>query len=49
MARERGCKMFEDEPSGRRRLGRTILRWVDGVESHLKTMVVRRWRNIVKI
>jgi hypothetical protein len=49
MARVRGSKIFEDEPSGRRRLGRPILRWVDGVESHLKTMVVRRWRNVVNI
>jgi hypothetical protein len=47
MTRERGVKrIFEDKPGGRRRVGRPRLRWVDGVESDLRTMRVKIWRNI---
>jgi hypothetical protein len=47
VTRERGVKrIFEDIPGGRRRVGRP--RWMDGVESDLRTMGVKRWRNIMK-
>jgi hypothetical protein len=49
MTRERGVKrIFEDKPGGRRRAGRPRLRWVDGVENDLRTMGVKRWRNVAK-
>jgi hypothetical protein len=49
MARERSLKMiFEDKPGDRRRVGRPRLRWVDGVENDLRTMAVKRWRNVAK-
>jgi hypothetical protein len=49
MARERGVKrIFEDKPGGRRRVGRPRLRWVDGVENDIRTMRVKRWRNVAK-
>jgi hypothetical protein len=49
MAREKGIKrIFEDKPGGRRRVGRLRLRWMDGVERDLRTMGVKRWRNLAK-
>jgi hypothetical protein len=49
MAREKGIKrIFEDKPGGRRRVGRLRLRWMDGVECDLRTMGVKRWRNLAK-
>jgi hypothetical protein len=49
MARERGVKrIFEDKPGSRRRVGRPRLRWVDGVKNDLRTMGVKRWRNVAK-
>jgi hypothetical protein len=40
-------RIFEDKPSGRRRVGRPRLKWLGGVESDLR-MGVKIWRNTTK-
>jgi len=37
-------KITLDKPEGRRRVGRPILRWIDGVMRDAETMGVRNWR-----
>jgi hypothetical protein len=41
-------RIFEDKPGGRWRVGRPSSRWMNGVESDLRTMEVKSWRNIAK-
>jgi hypothetical protein len=38
-------KVFLGKPSGRRRSGRPILRWINSVENDLKSVGVKRCRN----
>jgi hypothetical protein len=37
-------KVFMGKPDGRRKAGRSKLRWLDCTENHLKSMGVKRWR-----
>jgi hypothetical protein len=41
-------RIFEDKPGGRHRMKRPRLRGVDGVESDLRTIGAKRWRNIAQ-
>jgi hypothetical protein len=41
-------RIFENKSDGRRRVGRPRLRWFDGVESDLRTMGIKRWRNTAR-
>jgi hypothetical protein len=38
-------KILLGKPDGRRKTGRPKLRWSDCIESDLKSMDVKRWRN----
>jgi hypothetical protein len=47
MGRERGAKrIFQDKPGGRRGVAKPRLRCLDGVKSDLRTMGVKRLKNI---
>jgi hypothetical protein len=47
IGRDRGVeRIFEDKPGGRQRVERLRLIWLDGAESELRTMGIKRWRNI---
>jgi hypothetical protein len=41
-------RVFLGNPGGRRKPGRPRLRWLDFVEDGLKTLGVRRWRNMAE-
>jgi hypothetical protein len=38
-------KLLEGEPGGGRKERRPRLRWIDGVESDLRNVGVKRWRS----
>jgi hypothetical protein len=40
--------VFLGKPEGRRNPGRPRLRWLDWVEDDLKTLAVRRWREMAE-
>ena len=40
-------KIFESKPEGRRRIGRSRLKWLEDVEKDLREMKFKHWRPMV--
>ena len=41
-------KLFENDPDGRRGVGRSKMRWIDGVQADLKALDKRNWKNLAQ-
>lgn len=38
--------LFRNDPEGQRRVGRSKMRWIDGVESDLRVLGIRGWQSV---
>src|ERR1700744_5423160 len=40
--------LFQNNPEGRREVGRPKMRWIEGVESDLRALGVRYWQSVAR-
>lgn len=41
-------KLFQNNPEGRRGVGRPNTRWIDGVQADLRTLNIHNWKKVAK-